>query len=64
MTNVCGARVDQRMGNGVWIRFIDQIAWEDPAGDAVSLTIAIRDQEEPRNGWERLGYRLRFRNGV
>jgi class 3 adenylate cyclase len=60
-----GAGVDLRMGDGIMVLFNDPIPCDDPAGDAVRLAIAMREQmAELCKRWKRLGHRLGFGIGV
>ncbi|MEL7464004.1 MAG: GAF domain-containing protein [Pseudomonadota bacterium] len=60
-----GGGVDKRMGDGIMVIFNDPLPCDDPAGDAVRLALAMR--EEMRGlcaRWRRLGHRLGFGVGI
>ena len=53
------------MGDGIMVLFNDPIPCADPAGDAVSLAIAMRARmTELGRDWKRMGFRLGFGVGV
>ncbi len=65
LINAHGAGVDHRMGDGIMVLFNDPIPCDDPAGDAVRLSIAMRARmAELGKDWKRMGFRLGFGVGV
>jgi class 3 adenylate cyclase len=65
LINAHGAGVDHRMGDGIMVLFNDPIPCDDPAGDAVRLTVAMRARmAELSKDWKRMGFRLGFGVGV
>ena len=60
-----GAGVDKRMGDGIMVIFNDPLPCDDPAGDAVRLSIAMRDRMATLcQQWKRHGHRLGFGIGI
>ncbi len=60
-----GAGVDHRMGDGIMVLFNDPLPCDDPAGDAVRLSLAMSARmSELCKNWKRVGYRLGFGVGV
>jgi len=60
-----GAGVDKRMGDGIMVIFNDPLPCEDPAGEAVRLSIAMRDRMATLcQQWKRHGHRLGFGIGI
>ena len=60
-----GAGVDKRMGDGIMVIFNDPFPCDDPAGEAVRLSIAMRDRMATLcQQWKRHGHRLGFGIGI
>ena len=60
-----GAGVDHRMGDGIMVLFNDPVTCDDPAGNAVRLSIAMRSKmSDLCITWKRMGYRLGFGVGI
>jgi len=60
-----GGGVDTRAGDGIMVIFNDPLPCEDPAGDALRLALAMRDQMGALcQRWRRLGHRLGFGVGL
>lgn len=65
LINAHDAGVDHRMGDGIMVLFNDPLPCEDPAGDAVRLSIAMQDRmSDLCKVWKRMGYRLGFGVGI
>ncbi len=60
-----GAGVDHRSGDGIMVLFNDPLPCDDPAGDALHLALAMREQMQVLcRKWKRLGHRLGFGVGL
>jgi class 3 adenylate cyclase len=60
-----GGTIDHRAGDGILVIFNDPLPCDDPAGDALSLSMSMRDRmAELGRGWRRLGHRLGFGVGM
>ena len=65
LINAHGAGVDHRWGDGIMVIFNDPFPCEDPAGDALRLSLAMREKMvEICLRWKRLGHRLGFGVGI
>jgi class 3 adenylate cyclase/CheY-like chemotaxis protein len=59
------AGVDHRSGDGVMVIFNDPLPCDDPAGDALRMALAMRDNMASLcSGWRRLGQKLGFGVGI
>lgn len=60
-----GAGVDQRAGDGIMAIFNDPLPCENPAGDAVKMSLAMRGRmKDLCADWKRHGHRLGFGIGI
>lgn len=60
-----GGTIDHRAGDGIMVIFNDPLPCDDPAGNAVRLALAMREQMNTLcNAWRRLGHHLGFGVGI
>jgi class 3 adenylate cyclase len=60
-----GGTIDHRAGDGILVLFNDPLPCEDPAGNALSLAVSMRERmAELSREWRRLGHRLGFGVGM
>ena len=60
-----GGTIDHRAGDGIMVIFNDPLPCDDPAGTALSMALAMREQmRELSSGWRKLGHRLGFGVGI
>jgi class 3 adenylate cyclase/putative methionine-R-sulfoxide reductase with GAF domain len=65
LINAHGAGVDHRSGDGIMVIFNDPLPCDNPAGDALRMALAMRDQMATLcKDWRRLGHKLGFGVGI
>ena len=65
LINTHGAGVDHRSGDGIMVIFNDPLPCDDPAGDALRMALAMREQMAKLcKDWRRLGHKLGFGVGI